>query len=219
MMVNEALFQKFGKTYKPGEIVFCEYEPGNEFYLIYSGHARVTKIVGDKEKTLDIFGPGDIFGEMAILEQQPRSATIIAQDELKVLVFTKENFITLLNSNPELALKLLKVFCKRIYDAKRQLMVLTLEGDEYRVADVFVLMAEKQNIDVTQKHEDIEIKLTTEEIASMSAIPVERCERVLRQFARAGKIEVMEDKVIVHNIREFHRMVESKRKIQKQWQT
>lgn len=210
--LGENLFEKYGKSYKPGEIIFCEYEPGDDFYLILDGHVRITKIVSDNEKTLDMMGPGDIFGEMAILEQQPRSATVIAQDDVRVLVFNRENFELILKSNPQMALKLLKIFCKRIYDAKRQLMILTLEGDEYRVADVFVMMAEKQGIPLDQRAK-VEIKLTPEEIANMCAIPVDNCIKVLKQYARGGKIDLFDDRVVVNNITEFFRIVHNKRKM------
>ncbi len=212
MQLGENLFEKFGKEYKAGEIIFCEYEPGDNFYFILSGQVQITKIVGDREKTLDIMGPGDIFGEMAILEQQPRSATVIALEDVRVLEFNRANFELLLKSNPQMALKLLKIFCKRIYDAKRQLMVLTLDGDEYRVADVILLMAEKQGIPIEERV-SAEIKLTPEEIASMCAIPVENTLRVLKNYAKTGKIELFDNKLIVNNISEFYRLVHNKRKM------
>jgi len=210
--LGENLFDKFGKTYKPGEIIFSEYEPGDDFYFILSGKVRITKIVSDNEKTLDFMGAGDIFGEMAILEQQPRSATVVAQDEVRVLVFNRQNFEVILKSNPEMALKLLKIFCKRIYDAKRQLMILTLNGDEYRVADVFVMMAEKQGIAVDQRAK-VEIKLTPEEIANMCAISVDNALKVLQQNQRGGRIELYDDRVVVNNITDFYRMVHNKRRM------
>ncbi len=212
MNLGENLFDKFGKEYAPGEIIFCEYEPGDNFYFILSGQVQITKIVGDNEKTLDIMEDGDIFGEMAILEQQPRSATVIALTTVRVLEFNRENFELLLKSNPQLALKLLKIFCKRIYDAKRQLMVLTLEGNEYRVADVLVLMAEKQGINVEERL-SVEIKLTPDEISSMSSVPIDKTLHILKTYAKSGKLEFFEDKVIVNNISEFHRMVTNKRKM------
>ena len=75
MKMDGSMFSKFGVTYQPNDIIFCEYEPGNEFYFLQEGRVKVTKIVSDMEKTLDIFHTGDIFGEMAILDEGPRSAT------------------------------------------------------------------------------------------------------------------------------------------------
>ena len=73
MKMDASMFNKFGVTFQPGDIIFCEYEPGNEFYLLQEGRVKVTKIVSDSEKTLDIFHPGDIFGEMAILKISPEA--------------------------------------------------------------------------------------------------------------------------------------------------
>lgn len=214
MQLDNSLFGKFGKQYNPGDIIFCEYEPGENFYFILSGVVRITKIVGDTEKTLDTMTTGDIFGEMAILEQQPRSATVIAETDVKVLEFNRENFEILLQSNPQMALKLLKVFCKRIYDAKRQLMVLTLDGTEFRVADVFLLLAEKRAIN-TDERKAIELKVSIEEIANMCATSVDECNKVLKNFVRLGKLELTESTIKLNNISEFHRMVTNKRKLAK----
>src|SRR5512145_1520197 len=167
-MFGDNLFERFGKTYKPGEIIFCEYEPGDDFYLIQSGRVRITKVVSDKEKTLDILDSGDIFGEMAILEQQPRSATALAEDEVKVLVFNRQNFELLLKSNPEIAIKLLKTFTKRIYDAKRQLMVLTFNEPEIRLADVFLLLAEKNGFPSDASR--IELPTSKEDLLNLTGL-------------------------------------------------
>ncbi len=76
MSLDLSLFEKFAKTYEKGEIIFCEYEPGNTFYLIQSGNVKIVKIFGGIEKTIDILKPGEFFGEMALLENAPRSASI-----------------------------------------------------------------------------------------------------------------------------------------------
>ncbi|WP_243401675.1 cyclic nucleotide-binding domain-containing protein, partial [Leptospira ellisii] len=116
-MMLESMFSKFGQTYDPNQIIFCENEPGNNFYLIQSGKVKIVKTVPNptkKEdyliKTLDILEQGDIFGEMAILEEQPRSATAIAISEVKVLNFNRANFELLMTKNPMLALKILTIF-------------------------------------------------------------------------------------------------------------
>jgi len=78
MLLDDKLFDKFGVEYEPNDIIFCEFEPGNDFYFIQSGRVEIVKIINNREKTLDILGAGDVFGEMAILEEEPRSASAIA---------------------------------------------------------------------------------------------------------------------------------------------
>ncbi|HPA72406.1 MAG TPA: cyclic nucleotide-binding domain-containing protein, partial [Spirochaetota bacterium] len=78
MQLDSPVFDKFIVEYAPNQLIFCEFEPGNEFYFIQSGRVKIVKIVNNTEKTLDVLKPGDVFGEMAILENSPRSATAIA---------------------------------------------------------------------------------------------------------------------------------------------
>ena len=72
--------------------------------------------MGEIEKMIDILHPGEVFGEMAILEEAPRSATAVAIDKMTALEFNRENFEVLMQGNPQIALKLLRLFSKRIYD-------------------------------------------------------------------------------------------------------
>ncbi|MCA1950802.1 MAG: cyclic nucleotide-binding domain-containing protein, partial [Treponema sp.] len=137
-------FSRFARGFQKGEIIFSEFEPGDAFYLIQSGRVQLVKIIGDIEKTLDILHPSEMFGEMAILEDSPRSATAIALDDVKVLEFNRANFEVLMMGNPQIALKLLKLFTKRIYDQKRRFMILTLEDPQAKIADVFLMLDETQ---------------------------------------------------------------------------
>ena len=138
----QVLFQRFARTFQKGDIIFCEHEPGDNFYLIQTGRVQIVKIMGEIEKIVDILNPGEIFGEMAMLEEAPRSATAIALDKVEAFEFNKENFELLLKGNPQIALILLKLFAKRIYDQKRRLMILTLKDPEAKVADVFIMLGE-----------------------------------------------------------------------------
>ena len=62
MMLPESLFEKFGVEFEPGEIIFCEWEPGEECFFIQDGRVKITKTVGNTQKTLDVIGAGDFFG-------------------------------------------------------------------------------------------------------------------------------------------------------------
>ena len=95
-----SMFNRFSKTFRKGDIIFCEYEPGDTFYLIQSGRVQIVRIIGELEKNIDILNPGEVFGEMAILEEAPRSATTIALDDVKALEFNRENFEVLMMGNP-----------------------------------------------------------------------------------------------------------------------
>ena len=209
--MNLDAFERFAVTFHAGDIIFCEYEPGDAFYLIQSGRVQISKIMGEIEKTIDILQPGEIFGEMAILEEAPRSANAIAVDPVKALEFNRENFEILMKGNPQIALKLLRLFTKRIYDQRRRFMILTLDDDQAKVADVFLMLNELQippDPDTNQR----EFTVTSDDIAHWAGIAPERVREVLNHFVAQRRIEVLTDKVVVRNINDFARFVSSKRK-------
>jgi CRP-like cAMP-binding protein len=209
-MMLEAMFGKFGKVFKPNEIIFCEYEPGNDFYLIQEGQVKITKTVGNSIKTLDVLDAGDIFGEMAILEEQPRSATASAITEVRALNFNRANFELLMTRQPQLALRVLTIFSTRIYDAKRRLMILLMDDIVGKVCDVFLMLYEKQNLHDQQK--EVTLKVTADDVANWCGQPSSEVQKVLAQFKKSGKIELYADRIQIFNIQEFQRTVAQKRK-------
>ncbi|MBP9888511.1 MAG: Crp/Fnr family transcriptional regulator [Leptospiraceae bacterium] len=206
----EAMFGKFGKVFRPNEIIFCEYEPGNDFYLIQEGQVKITKTVGSSIKTLDVLEAGDIFGEMAILEEQPRSATAVCITEVRALNFNRANFELLMTKNPQLALRVLTIFSTRIYDAKRRLMILLMDDIIGKVSDVFMMLYEKQGMNDHQK--EVTLKVTVDDVGHWCGQPVGEVQKVLAQLKKTGKIDIYNDRVVVHNIQEFQRIVAQKRK-------
>jgi CRP-like cAMP-binding protein len=214
MAMDLAAFGRFSRTFQPGEIIFSEFEIGDTFYLIQSGRVQLVKITGDIERTLDVLYPSEMFGEMAILEDSPRSATAIALDEVKVLEFNSQNFEILLLGNPQIALKLLKMFCKRIYDSKRRFMILTLPDAQTKVADVFLMLDETQP-DIDKTSEKREFKTTVEGVAHWAGMSVNEVRDVLGHFSNQRRIEIFPDRISVKNINDFARFVGSRRKSSK----
>jgi CRP-like cAMP-binding protein len=209
--MDMSAFSRFAKTFKPGEMIFSEFEPGDTFYLIQSGRVQLLKHIGDIEKTLDILQPSEMFGEMAILENSPRSATAIALDTVRVLEFNSSNFEILMLGNPQIAMKLLKLFVKRIYDSKRRLMILTLEEPQAKIADVFLMLDETQ-MDIDKTTEKREFKTTMNDVAHWAGMSVNETKTILGNFSNQRRIEIFSDKIVVKNINDFSRFVGSRRK-------
>jgi len=208
------MFQRFAKTFQKGDVIFCEYEPGDTFYLIQTGRVEIVRIMGDLQKTVDILQPGEVFGEMAILEEAPRSATAIALDRVTALEFNRENFEILMQGNPQIAMKLLKLFTKRIYDQKRRFMILTLEDPEARVADVFLMLAEAQaRGDDASDGRNVQIQASVDDIAHWAGMPPEKCRNVINHFVSQRRLEVLPDKIVIRNLNDFARFVASRRRV------
>jgi CRP-like cAMP-binding protein len=209
--MNLAAFSRFARTFQAGEMIFSEFEPGDTFYLIQSGRVELVKIIGDVEKTLDILQPSEMFGEMAILENSPRSATAIALDVVKVLEFNHQNFEILMLGNPQIALKLLKMFSKRIYDQKRRFMILTLDDDQAKIADVFLMLDETQS-SLDRTTERREFKTTVDDIAHWAGMSVNQARDIINHFVNQRRVEIFPNSIAVKNINDFSRFVSSRRK-------
>ncbi|MCB1172793.1 MAG: cyclic nucleotide-binding domain-containing protein [Leptospiraceae bacterium] len=116
------LFLKYGKTFEPRQIIIREGEAGHEVYLIIAGKVVVTeKIKQGNYKVLSSLGAGEIFGEMAILDNTPRSATLIAATQTRLLALDKSSFELIFKTHPRWAMKILTALSRRIQNAFQQL--------------------------------------------------------------------------------------------------
>ncbi len=211
MELGSSAFDRFAVTYDPGDIIFCEYEPGDAFYLIQTGRVQITKIVGEIEKTIDVLHPGEIFGEMAILEEEPRSASAVAIDQVRVLEFNRANFDVLMQGNPQIALKLLKLLSKRIYDQRRRFMILKLEDPQARVGDVFLMLNETDAATYSEGSVRA-FSIQVDDVAHWAGMSPEQCRRVLDHFVNQGRMEIRSEEIRVFNINELSRLVATRRK-------
>jgi CRP-like cAMP-binding protein len=219
--MGEEVLDKYEKNYNPGDIIFCEYEKGDEFYIIKEGRVRITKIQDNKEKSLDVFEPPAIFGEMAIIEDAPRSATAIAETSVKLVVLKKQNFNELLVSNPKWALSLIKILSKRIFDAQRRLEILSLRENESKVLDTLLMLAEWKGI-IPATYQDtkpIDLEnVRSEDVAHWCGLEARECEKYIIRYVNMGRLETTGNKIVIKNLSDIYRLVKNKRKMQDQEQ-
>ena len=214
--VNNALghfmlpaFERFQKKYENEQVIICEHEPGDSFYLIQSGEVQLVKCVSGTSKNLDILKPGEFFGEMAILEKSPRSATCIARGPVQCLKFDKENFEVLVTGNPQIAIILLKLFCKRIYDQKRRYRILTIREPIVRIYDVFCMYDEMglstRNVEKTRS-----FNIKAQDIVQWSGLSAEKVQDELNKLVSKKRLQIFDNYMIVANIEEMKYNVEMK---------
>lgn len=204
-------FQRFQKTYEDGQVIITEFENGETFYLIQSGTVQLTKCANDTNKNIDILKPGEFFGEMAILDNSPRSATCVAAGEVKCLEFNKENFELLIGGNPQLAIILLKLFCKRIYDQKRRLKILVIQDPQARVADVFCMLDEMDPVtNANPLNHSRKFTVTISDVAHWAGLPIDTVKTEINKFSSAKKIDVFDEHIYVASILDMKRIVDTK---------
>src|SRR5256885_117108 len=111
------------QVYPSGHVVTRQGEPSENLWVLLSGRVRVVEATADgqAEMLLGELGKAEIFGELGILRDQPRSATVIAVDRTQCLVIRQRDFMAVLQESPELANALLRIVAGRLYDADRKL--------------------------------------------------------------------------------------------------
>ncbi|MBR6154719.1 MAG: Crp/Fnr family transcriptional regulator [Treponema sp.] len=205
------MFERFSKQYVDGDVIISEFEPGDCFYLIQSGQVQLEKCIKGTMKNLDILRPGEFFGEMAILDNSPRSATCIAKGKVKCLEFNKENFKILIMGNPQIAMHLLKLFCKRIYDQHQRFSILVIRELQARIANVFLMYDDMTP--VAERGPDGSPRrkffLTMNDVAHWAGITVDEAKEELNKFSAKNKLEIYDDFMIVTNIQEMRRIVDA----------
>ena len=131
--MTDSLNVKFGREYAPGEVLFREGESGDVMFVIQSGSVRISKHVADYEKVLATLGPGEFFGEMAILNGKPRTATATVVVKARCLLIEAPTLEEMVANNSEIALRLIKKLAKRLDSADSLVEILLHRDPKARV--------------------------------------------------------------------------------------
>ena len=139
------------RQYQTDDMIFCENEPGYELYIIQGGRIKITKMLDGQEVMLAVLQPGDIFGEMAILDNKPRSATAMVAEPASLLAINKANCEGMVKAQPQLATKLITLLSERIWTAFRQLANLMISDPTGRLYDTLLTLAEKNHVRIAAR--------------------------------------------------------------------
>lgn len=186
-VLKRAMSRLLVRQHRSDELLLIEEDWGNSVYLIVQGWVKIRSYNYEgKEVTLNILGPGDIFGEMAVLLSSPRSSDVLSLTSVVVSCFPAEDFKTLVRDEPLVGLQLAQQMAKRVQQLNRRLRM--RESDSVaRVVDVLLFLAEgRGQSGVT----GVEIPmLPHQEIASLSGLTRETVSRALSSLEKKGLIE------------------------------
>jgi CRP/FNR family transcriptional regulator, cyclic AMP receptor protein len=141
--VNDGL-ERFARDFAAGTVLFEEGQPGEDMYVVLTGHVEIRRKVGETEHVLAVLNPGDFFGEMAILNQRPRSATAVTRVDSQLLVIEGRMFEAMLRARPEIALRIIKTLAMRLENANQHVELLLLPTPNHKVVQCLRHMAEEQ---------------------------------------------------------------------------
>lgn len=183
------------KSYSRKSIVFHEGDHGDTLYIIKGGRVKIAKVAIDgREKTLTILQPGDFFGEMAIFDNMPRSATAEAIDnDVRLFGLNKKDFERLIHEFPSIALRIMKDLTRRIRQINQQVEDLAFKDVHGRVSSTLFQLLETE--------EDISgqtltrLRMTHQDLANMVGSSRETVTRALNRLQNEGIIAISHQQI------------------------
>jgi CRP/FNR family cyclic AMP-dependent transcriptional regulator len=182
------------REYPKNSVILFEDDPGDALYIVSSGQVKVVLIGEDgREVILSVLGDGDFFGEMALIDDEPRSAHVIAMRDSQLLVLRRDDFQAQLVAQPKIGLKLLRVLVQRLRRADEKIGGLVLLDVNGRVARLLLDMADEGGGPKVTR------RLTHHTIAQMIGSSRETVSRAMRELVDRGLIEVTRREISIRN--------------------
>jgi len=201
MSSEDQLFERHGRVLPAGAVLFREGEPGKEMYVLQSGVVRITRTVRGARKLLATLGPGEFFGEMAIISSRPRTATAEVVSDARVLVIDAQTFETMVRSNAEIAVRLIRKLAERLAEADEQIENLLLRDASSRVVHhIARLVATRGELAPQGTRIDLDVAA----LPSLLGIEPEQVDAVLAQMNRARICIPVEGGFLVPRLEQLH---------------
>jgi CRP/FNR family transcriptional regulator, cyclic AMP receptor protein len=198
--IQSQLFSRFGKKIPANTVLFQEGDVGDNMYIIQSGRVKISKRIRGVEKTLATLEKGEFLGEMAILNDKPRSATAETLDDCDMLVIDRKTFDALIRGNVEIAVRFIKRLADRLREANDQMESLMIKDNTSRLVSVLA----KQ---VREQKKAGEFAVTIEDLAGHAGIEAAQARTILEKLASVRIIEVAGDKVRIMSQDQVDRLV------------
>jgi CRP-like cAMP-binding protein len=174
---------------------------------------KITKIVDNNEVLLAVLKQGDMFGEMALLEAKPRSASAVAYEECQLLAVNKENFQRMVSTQPQLVTRLTQLLAERIWFIYKQLANTLISDPLGRMYDALLIQLEKNRVPLGVMPYTFDFG--PKELINMVGLPTADGNLVLRKLLENQKIRVIDNKMNLTDVSDIVKQTEYYRKMQK----
>lgn len=187
------------RSFEPGQVVFREGDASDTCYIVRSGQMRaVREHSGGRTITLATFGPGDFFGELALFEDEKRSATVEASEPTSVIGVLGPDMRRLMREHPEIATRLVVALGRRLRETNERLSRQSFQTVQSRVAVVLSELVEHE-IAAGKAATDVLVTATQADLAQLAGSSRESASRFLAVLERAGVISQGRGRLTVHD--------------------
>ena len=188
------------RSFAPQHVIFREGDRSDTCYLVGTGHARAIREHTDgRAIALAHFGPGDIFGELAMFDDEARSATVETLDQVDAVAIAGGDFRRLLKEHPDIAVKLVVSLGRRLREANERLTRQSFQTVQSRVAGVLGELVEAARQEGAAAEGDVLVTVTQADIAQLAGSSRESASRFLAVLERAGIITQGRGRITVHD--------------------
>ena len=191
------------REYPKDTMIFAEAQSGSDMFIIQSGEVSITKVVNGEEVTLAVLQKGDMFGEMALIENKPRSANAIAHGDCILMVINRSNFNQMVATQPQLIAKLTTTLAERLWSMYRQLDNASLTEPLEKMVDILALQAEKQKIGVNSSNNTMQTDLTPKDLANMCGLPSNLHAKAIYEFQQLTDYRGENGKIFVKDVQDL----------------
>ncbi len=198
--IQTQLFSRFGKKIPANTVLFHEGDIGENMYIIQSGRVKISKRIRGVEKTLATLAKGEFLGEMAILNDKPRSATAETLDDCDMLVIDRKTFDTLIRGNAEIAVRFIKRLADRLRETNDQMEALMIKDNTSRLVSILAKHVKEQ-----QKAG--EFSLTIEDLAGLAGIEASQARSILEKLANVRIVEIVGTKLYIRDQDQVERLL------------
>jgi len=203
---------EFTRTYPKDTMIFAEGQIGQEMYILQKGQVKISKIVGDKEVLLAILKPGDIFGEMSLIENKPRSASADAYEDAVLLAVNRANFQRMVTTQPQIITRLTTLLAERIWNLYRQLFNATMENPVGRLFDALMLQLEKNRV-AFKAGAPYLFPFGPKELLNMVGLSSAEGNLFIKELFKAPGVKLVENKISVNDVMEVENQTKYFRKM------
>lgn len=187
------------RAFEPGQIVFREGDASDTCYIVRSGRARAVREHPDgRTITLATFGPGDIFGELAMFEDELRSATVEAVQRTSVVAVLGPDMRRLMVEHPQIAIRLVVALGRRLRETNDRLAKQSFQTVQSRVAVVLGELV-AQAVEAGASDQEVLLTATQADLAKLAGSSRESASRFLAVLERAGVISQGRGRLVVHD--------------------
>ena len=195
------------RRFSAGQVIFREGDESDTCYIVATGHARALREHSDgRTIALARFGPGDIFGELAMFDDERRSATVEAMDELQAFAVMSADMRRLMREHADIAVKLVTALGRRLRAANERLARQSFQTVQSRVASVLMGLVEQAQIEGAAAS-DVLVTATQAELAQLAGSSRESASRFLAVLERAGIVSQGRGRLTVHDPSALQRYV------------